>query len=247
MINLSSIAKTFIWITIFSIAMAFLETSVVVYLRKLYYPDGFSFPMKMLDKDIAIVEIFREFATLVMLLGAGIMAGRSKIEKFGFFLYCFAVWDIFYYVFLKAVLNWPESLLTWDVLFLIPTTWVGPVIAPVIVSFVMIVFSFLITKFTNRDVKTIIAPLEWLLLAIGSIILIVGFVYDYVRYMLKFFRFSEIFSIANTSKLMEKALGYNPEAFPWMIFLLGLSLIISGVVLFYLRNHNYPRHVFHKD
>ena len=60
--TITEIRKVFIWLTIFSIAMAFLETSVVVYLRKLYYPEGFNFPLKMLDKDIAIVEIFREFA-----------------------------------------------------------------------------------------------------------------------------------------------------------------------------------------
>ena len=65
--TLSNIRKIYIWITLFSIAMAFLETSVVVYLRKLYYPDGFNFPLRVLDKDIAIIELLREFATLIML------------------------------------------------------------------------------------------------------------------------------------------------------------------------------------
>jgi len=237
----SGIYKTFIWITLFSIAMAFLETSVVVYLRKLYYPDGFSFPLKVLDKNIAIVEIFREFATLIMLLGAGFIAGRSKTEKFGLFLYCFAVWDIFYYIFLKVILNWPESLLTWDILFLIPTTWVAPVVAPVIVSLVMIAFALLITKFTNRDIKTGINLIEWVLLISGSVILIVGFVFDYVRYMLQYFCFAEIFSPTNTTKLMEKALEYIPSTFPWFIFIIGILTIIVGVIMFYRRNKCYQR------
>ncbi|NOU18872.1 MAG: hypothetical protein HOO91_15060 [Bacteroidales bacterium] len=236
MMKSTEIRKIFLWLTLFSIAMAFLETSVVVYLRKLYYPEGFNFPMKMMDKDIAIVEIFRELATLIMLLGAGFIAGRSKTEKFGLFLYSFAIWDIFYYIFLKITLNWPESLFTWDILFLIPTTWVGPVIAPIIVSLVMIVFAFLISKFTNRDIKTRINLIEWILLISGSVVLIVGFVFDYVRYMLQYFSFADIFSLTNTTKLMEKALGYIPTFFPWVIFTLGIVLIIGGITMFYLRN-----------
>jgi len=236
--KISEIRKIFLWLTLFSIAMAFLETSVVVYLRKLYYPEGFNFPMKMMDKDIAIVEIFRELATLIMLLGAGFIAGRSKTEKFGLFLYCFAIWDIFYYVFLKITLNWPESLFTWDVLFLIPTTWVGPVIAPVIVSLVMIVFAVLISKLTNCDTSIKISQYEWLLLVSGSTVLIIGFVSDYVKFMLQYFSFGEIFSPSNTLRLMEKALMYVPVSFPWLIFTFGIVIIIGGIVLFYMRNKN---------
>ena len=232
----TQIRKIFLWLTLFSIAMAFLETSVVVYLRKLYYPEGFNFPLKMLDKDIAIVELFRELATLVMLLGAGFIAGRSKTEKFGLFLYSFAIWDIFYYIFLKITLNWPESLFTWDVLFLIPTTWVGPVIAPVIVSLIMIVFAVLISKFTNRDTSVKINQYEWLLLVSGSVVLIIGFISDYVKFMLQYFSLGEIFSPSNTVKLMVKALTYVPASFPWLIFTFGVAIIIGGIALFYMRN-----------
>lgn len=241
--TISKIHKTFIWITLFSIAMAFLETSVVIYLRKLYYPEGFNFPLKVMDKDIAIIEIFREFATLIMLLGAGFIAGRNKTEKFGLFLYSFAVWDIFYYIFLKITLNWPESLLTWDILFLIPTTWVGPVIAPVIVSIIMIAFAIIISKFTGINIKTRISQREWILLIIGSIVLIIGFVYDYVRYMLEFFSLSEIISPTNIDKLREKALLYIPVAFPWLIFIIGLGLITTGISMFFLRNRSTSKDV----
>jgi hypothetical protein len=37
--------KTIIWLAVFSMAMGYLESAVVVYLRKLYYPDGFKFPL----------------------------------------------------------------------------------------------------------------------------------------------------------------------------------------------------------
>ncbi|RPH31947.1 MAG: hypothetical protein EHM93_11445 [Bacteroidales bacterium] len=235
MIN-SKIRIIFIWITLFSIAMAFLETSVAVYLRKLYYPGGFDFPLKIMDKDIMIVEIFRELATLIMLLGAGFIAGRNRTEKFGLFLYSFAVWDIFYYIFLKVILDWPPSIVTWDILFLIPTTWVGPVIAPVIVSVAMIASAILISKSTSNNIQTKINLTEWLLLIVGSIILVIGFTYDYIRFMLEYFSFAEIFTPSKIQALMAKALLYVPQSFPWLIFIAGMGLILFGMNLFYLRN-----------
>lgn len=230
------IRKVYIWITLFSIAMAFLETAVVVYMRKLYYPEGFNFPLKIMDKDIMVVEVFRELATLIMLLGAGFISGRNRTEKFGLFLYSFAVWDIFYYVFLKVTLDWPTSLMTWDILFLIPTTWVGPVIAPVIVSLVMIAFAALISKSTSRNIHAKISLTEWLLLIVGSIVLIIGFIYDYIRFMLEYFSFTEIFDPSKIQALMAKAIIYVPQSFPWLIFIVGLGLILFGINLFYLRN-----------
>ena len=38
-------AYNLIWLTVFAIAMGFLETTVVVYLREILYPNGFSFPL----------------------------------------------------------------------------------------------------------------------------------------------------------------------------------------------------------
>jgi hypothetical protein len=119
--------KVAIILICYSIAMAFLETTVVVYLRKLYYPEGFDFPLKALDFSIGIIEFLREFATLVMILTVALLTGKTKNEKFAAFIFIFAVWDIFYYIFLYVTLGWPSSLWTWDILFLIPTTWVGPV------------------------------------------------------------------------------------------------------------------------
>ena len=60
-----------------------------------------------------------------MLATVGSAAGRTAVGKFAFFLFLFGVWDIFYYIWLKVFLHWPASLLTWDVLFLIPVPWVA--------------------------------------------------------------------------------------------------------------------------
>ena len=116
----SFLVKKIIWIVLLSIAMAYLESAVVIYLREIYYPEGFAFPLTPIKTTIAITEFWREVATLVMLLGIGILTGKASAQRLAFFLLSFAIWDIFYYVFLYLTLGWPSSLLTWDLLFLIP-------------------------------------------------------------------------------------------------------------------------------
>jgi hypothetical protein len=130
----------------FAVAMAYVESAVVVYLRAIYYPQGFAFPLVLMSPDMVAIEIGREAATLVMLLGVAMLAGVDRWDRILKFCIAFGVWDIAYYVWLWVFLRWPPSLLTWDVLFLIPVPWVGPVVAPVIVSVVMIVGSLVLVR-----------------------------------------------------------------------------------------------------
>src|SRR5690349_14247608 len=120
---MKSHVKTFVVVCMFSIAMAALESAVVVYLRALYYPDGFSVAFRLIDESIVKVELLRELATIIMLLAIGQLAGKTFNERFAYFLLSFAVWDIFYYGWLKVLIDWPSTLLDWDILFLIPFTW----------------------------------------------------------------------------------------------------------------------------
>jgi hypothetical protein len=134
---------------LYALAMAYLEAAVVVYLRQAYYPQGFNvpvqlgFPYLLFRSDlhlppfpswVYVTELGREAATIVMLGAVGFLAGKSLSSRFGAFIFMFGVWDIFYYVFLKAIVNWPPSLLTLDVLFLIPVPWIAPVIIPILIS-----------------------------------------------------------------------------------------------------------------
>ena len=116
------------------VAFAYIEASVVVYLRKIYYPEGFAFPVVIAQNSIIIVEVFRELATLVILWATAALAYTRVQSRLGAFMVLFGIWDIFYYLFLKLVLNWPQGLESWDILFLFPLPWVGPVWAPVTVS-----------------------------------------------------------------------------------------------------------------
>ncbi|MFO7658180.1 MAG: hypothetical protein R6W78_14060 [Bacteroidales bacterium] len=231
--------KTLVWLTIFSIAMGYLESSVVVYLRALMYPNGFDFPLAPFDAHLAITELFREAATVIMLLGAGIIAGKSFSERFAWFIYCFAIWDIFYYIFLKVLLNWPESLMTWDILFLIPVTWVGPVITPIIVSLTMILFALVIIFYTDKK-NTRIAFREWFLLITGSLILILAFIWDYSKFILSHFSISEIFSLPDSKPLFDMGLQYIPQSFNWFLFFTGELIILAGIALFFIRINKQP-------
>ncbi len=231
----SSLIKIII-LTVFSVAMGFMESAVVVYLREIYYPGGFKFPLKAIDDSILLVEFLREAATLIMLVSVGIIAGRTKTEKFGFFIFCFAIWDISYYVFLYLLLGWPASLLTWDILFLIPVTWVGPVVGPVINSISMIMLAFIISYFTSINIKTRINLREWVLLILGSLVIILSYVEDYVSFMMEKFSVIEIFSISKNTQLMEHAGQYIPESFLWWIFIVGEIVVLLAIILIYMRN-----------
>ncbi len=147
------------WVGIFAIAFALVESAVVVYLRSLYYPDGFSLPVKVISEHHFWVEVSREMATIVMLAAAGVLAGVNRWQKFAFFMIAFGVWDIFYYVWLKVMLNWPASIFDWDILFLIPAPWIGPVIAPVSVSLLMVLAGVLIIR--NDSAEHPFRPKKW--------------------------------------------------------------------------------------
>jgi hypothetical protein len=222
-------------IAIFAIAMGYLESAVVVYIREIYFPEGFAFPMKMMSERVIITEIFRELATLIMLAGIGIIAGRSRLERFGLFLFVFGVWDIFYYVFLYALLGWPESLFTWDILFLLPTTWVGPVIAPVINAITMVIFGLMIWNYQSKNSLLNLKRMEWAMLIIGSLIVILAYVEDYVTYMRQQFSIPEIFFPADAPKLMEYAMTYVPMGFNWWIFWVGEVVILVGIGFWHRR------------
>lgn len=216
----------------FAIAMAFLETTVVVYLRALYYPEGFDFPLKMMDFSIGKIEFFRELATLIMILTVAMLTGKTKNQKFAAFIFVFAVWDIFYYVFLYVTLAWPASLMTWDILFLIPVTWVGPVIAPVINSIMMIVLAAGILYAEKAGIKKILSKRDWCLLIVGSIIVIVAYCEDFVNFLLNDYTFGELIKVIYSKEVIEKSLSYVPLDFAWIMFLAGIAmhaLVIVGV------------------
>ncbi len=232
--NSKSLTFYLLVVSLFSIAMGLLESAVVIYLREILYPEGFGFPMSPVQPDMMLTELFREGATIIMLLGIGFLAGRNTSERFAWFLYSFAIWDIFYYVFLWLLIGWPPSLMTYDVLFLLPSTWIGPVITPLIVSLTMMAFALLILV-VNRQEKDIKIPgISWLLLITGSVILILGFIWDYSAFIMESMTIRDIWTLPK-EQVLKLATQYIPRKFNWFLFILGELVILSGILLFYLR------------
>lgn len=227
--------KTIFWITVFAVSMGFFESAIVIYLRQIVYPGGFAFPLKPIDKDLATTEIIREAFSLLMLLSVSILTGKSTIIRFAYFLFSFAVWDIFYYVFLKVLINWPESLMTMDILFLLPLTWVGPVVAPLILSFLMILLALLILYFSACNAQVHLKAHELVMLITGSVIVIISFTQDYIRFILSHYSAADIWSL-QAKDILKFSVQYYPGNFYWPIFTGGVVFILIGTGLFTKRN-----------
>ena len=200
-------------VILFAIAFAFVESSVVVYLRALYYPEGFQFPLKVLGNHHLAVELAREAATIVMLAAVGIVAGVTRWERFAYFLIAFGVWDIFYYVWLKVAINWPVSVFDWDILFLLPVPWIGPVIGPVLVSVLMIIAGALILH-RDQDQWIFRIPLKvWILAVAGTAVILLSFMLD----------------TAATLELQP------PKPYRYELFAAGIAFYLAAMILAFRR------------
>jgi hypothetical protein len=197
------------WLISYAVAMAYVESAVVVYLRAIYYPQGLAFPLAPMPPDMVAIEMGREVATLVMLLGVAMLAGTDRWNRFLAFCVSFGVWDLLYYVWLWLLLGWPPSLFTWDVLFLIPVPWIGPVLAPVIVSIALVVGGVLLLRKTERGESLHFSVPLWILLVTGGLLVLSSFVLD--------------FRVA--------LLQLEPPSFRWGLFSTGVTLGVAALVL----------------
>ena len=173
--SLKRFISVFLGLMLFCAAMAYLESAVVVYLRALYSPDGSDLMLNRIPPQIIHIEIFREAATIIMLAAVSILAGHSRRQRTGAFIFCFGIWDIFYYIWLKILINWPAGLMDRDILFLIPTIWVGPVLAPVLISVGLVVTGIVlfIRTVSERPVRN--RWLSWILIPGGCGLMIESF------------------------------------------------------------------------
>jgi hypothetical protein len=170
-----------------------------------------------------------------MLITIGMIAGNNSLQRFAWFLYTFAVWDIFYYIWLKLLLNWPSSLFTWDVLFLIPVPWIGPVLAPVICSLTMILLAALIILLQRKEVDFRINMVEWGLLILGTLIILVTFMWDYSAIIIRDGLLSKFWMLTNDTVVLSNLLMYIPVSYSWLAFVLGEILILTAIVFMYRR------------
>jgi len=209
----TSLRRVVAGLFLFGISFGYVEAAVVIYLRALYEPlrqrltpgrpPGELFPLLDRSRMLAeapetgrllTIEVIREAATIVMLAAAAMLVTGGRGMWLPAFSVVFGVWDISFYLFLKLWIDWPASLLTWDILFLLPVPWVAPVLAPVIVAFT-IVGSGLAALYRPVYIR----PLEWIALFLGGALVILSFTWDFQNVLT----------------------GNLPRPFAWWLFLAG--------------------------
>lgn len=206
---------------LFGTAFGYLEAAVVSDLRilheparQLFYPHRPTaelFPLLTVEQVRAagpeqqrtlFAEIGREAATMLMLAAVALAVAGNARQWTAAFAIAFGVWDIVFYASLKVLLGWPASLFTWDILFLIPVPWVGPVVAPVLVSVAMITAGIwcLWREAAGRPLR--FGTGNALGVALGALVIIVSFTLDYANILA----------------------GGMPQPFHWSVFGLGLGI-----------------------
>jgi hypothetical protein len=223
--------STFLWkrtviaLLAFGTAFGYVEAAVVSYLRQLHEParqrfyPGRSpselFPLLTFDQLQAtgadqqrtlVTEIGREAATIIMLAAVALAVARNAAQWAAAFVIAFGTWDITFYVFLKVLLGWPASWFTWDILFLIPVPWAGPVLAPVLVSAVMIAAGAWHLRRDARGDSVGISKAQWVGIMISALVIVVSFSMDY-RNLMK---------------------GGMPNPFNWAVFSAGLLIGVGN-------------------
>jgi hypothetical protein len=208
---------------LFGISFGYVEAAVVVYLRALYDPIRARlhpersprelFPLITTPQLAAAgpenprrlaIEIGREAATMAMLAAVALAVARDFGQWMAAFAVAFGVWDLSFYAFLKLLVQWPESLHTWDILFLIPLPWVGPVWAPIVVALSMILCGG--ASLQTGGVR--LRPPHWAGVLTGALVIIAAFVWDF----------------RNTMS------GGMPNPFNWPLFAAGE---IIGLITFF--------------
>jgi hypothetical protein len=205
--------KRFLWVAVYAIAMALLEAVVVVYIRHGMLQA--SYDHVTLTGYMAI-EMWREVGTLVMLIAVGWLAGRRGVERWAYGLFAFGMWDIWYYVWLKVLIDWPTTLLDWDILFLLPLRWWGPVLSPVLIAGLICFTAVLAMARLGCGKPLGITPVRVSLGVFGGLLALYVFMSDSILALLQ--------GRSDWDTL-------RPEPFKWSLFLIALILMVVPALM----------------
>jgi hypothetical protein len=212
---MKSLDRRFWALAVLAIAFAYVEAAVVVYLRGWWGIENLILDIPPLDRSIAATELGREVATLVLLMAAGWAVGRTTPSRWGFAFFAFGVWDIFYYAWLKVLIDWPSSLLDTDILFLVPLPWWGPVLSPVLIAILCIVGGYLAVSAEDRGQAVHPTRLHWVSTMSGIGVVLYTFMAD---------------AVAALPATAEELNELRPTEFQWPVYLVGLAAMIWPVL-----------------
>ena len=214
--NFMNNRKRCLVVFVYAVAMAWVEAAVVYYLRTMVHRiEPYQLDPFPIIGAMAQVEVAREAATLIMLLTVGLLAGHSWRSRLGYFAMAFGVWDIFYYVFLKAICGWPHSVMDWDILFLIPLPWWGPVLAPVLIALLLIVWGTLASQFEHTPAPVRLKMAALCLGVFGIVLALQVFMAD---------------TLAASAHGAEAVRRVLPKSFQWPLFCGALALMSAPVM-----------------
>ncbi len=199
-----------LWISFFAVAMAYVESAVVVYLRHLYGITDLLRDAPTRPDPLTPIELGREIATLAMLFAVGALAGRTSAARWGLFLYAWGLWDIAYYLWLWVFIGWPTSPWDWDLLFLIPLPWWGPVWAPVLAAALMMVVGARMARRSEAGWSIGIDGLSAGVGVLGALIALYTVMAPALHAL---------------PGGLEAIGGARPTAFPWWLYLIGWGLV----------------------
>lgn len=207
-------SKSLSLLFVFTVAMAYVEATVVVHLRALYYPENplALFPLRLLSRTDLVIEVARETATLIMILCVAWLAEKGFLRVFAAFLFVFGLWDIFYYLWLKVTLDWPTSWREWDVLFLIPWPWFAPWLTPLAVA---LLFAFWGAWALTTDARPRFTLVSGTLFVTGALLTLVAYL-------------QPGFSLLTEG--VEGFRHYRPATFEWVVFIPGYLLMLTGLI-----------------
>ena len=215
-------AKYLLIVGLFAIAMAYIESAVVVYLRALYNIENLLKDTPLISDQYTMIEIGREAATLIMLAVIGWITGKNRQERIGYAVFAFGIWDIFYYVWLYIFIGWPKSLFDWDILFLIPLPWWGPVLSPLLIALIMVISGgFSVLKSVQGKVL-FINPLDKVILFTSTALILYSFMYDAINVL---------------PNGLNAVASIRPISFNWFIYLIALSGIIFLLIRVFVIKH----------
>jgi hypothetical protein len=201
------------WLVVvaFAIGMAWVEAASVYYIRALTDRlEPYQETPLPIHGVLGQVELVREAATLVMLLTIGMLAAPTWRKRIGYTAIAFGVWDILYYVFLRVISGWPKSVFDWDILFLLPLPWWGPVLAPVSIAVLLVVWGTLVTQAGDRTPTTSVTGTVLSFGALGIALALYVFMADSLRVV---------------HRGLEATMHVLPTRFNWSLFYVALTLM----------------------
>lgn len=223
--NELNLGRVLVPLLLMGVTFGYVETAAVVYLRTVYEPlhgrlyptrtEGDLLPLVPMERLAAegfplvawpAVEWAREGATLLLLAAGALAVARNLHQWIAAFVFGFGLWDLCYYVFLKILLDWPASLLTWDILFLVPVPWVGPVLAPLLVALAMIICGLTMLWREGSGKPVYLSWYHWLGLTAGGSAVVAAFCWDWA----------------------DVSAGHMPQPFLWPLFALGVGLGVGS-------------------